>query len=96
MDWTKISSLVMTIVNDGAPVAEQLLPEYAPAIQIAAKLLTGAAAAEPTAVSLVQTIQSGQAPTPAELQTFATDYETAYQQLHADINTQLAATPVPA
>ena len=96
MDWTKISSLVMTIVNDGAPVAEQLLPEYAPAIQIAAKLLTGAASAEPTAVSLVQTIQSGQAPTPAELQTFATDYETAYQQLHADINTQLAATPVPA
>lgn len=96
MDWDDLIKKVTTIVNDGAPVAEELVPAWAPAISLAAKLLTGAAQAEPVAVGLVQTIQSGQAPTPAQLQSFASDYEAAYQQLHADIATQLAAAPAPA
>ncbi len=96
LDWNTITKNVVSFVNDGAPIAEQLLPEYAPAIQIGAKLLTGAANAEPAAVDLVNTIRSGQMPSPADLQQFATDYEDSYQALHADIAARLASTPAPA
>lgn len=91
IDWTALPGQVAAFVNDGAPVAEALLPQYAPVIQIGAKLLTAAANAEPTAVSLVNTIQSGNLPTPAELAQFSTDYEDAYQALHDDIAAQIAA-----
>lgn len=93
MNWTDITSKVVSFVNEGAPLIEDLVPAWAPAIQVATKLLQGAAAAEPTAVALVKSIQSGQAPTPDELQAFASDYEAAYQTLHADIATQLAVQP---
>jgi len=93
IDWADIVTKVSTLINTGAPVVEELIPAWAPAIQIAAKLLQGVASAEPTAVALVKTIQSGTAPTPTELQQFGSDYEAAYQTLHADIATQLAKTP---
>lgn len=92
VDWTDIANKVVSIVTQGAPVVEELVPAWAPAIQVATKLLQGAAAAEPTAVALVQSIQSGQVPTPTQIQQFSTDYEAAYQTLHADIATQLAAS----
>lgn len=91
VDWTDIANKVVSIVTTGAPVVEELVPAWAPAIAVAAKLLQGAADAEPTAVALVKTIQSGQVPTPAEIQQFSTDYETAYQTLHADIAKQLSS-----
>lgn len=94
MDWTDIVSKVSTFITDGAPAVEELVPAWAPAIQIGTKLLAAATQAEPTAVALVKSIQSGQAPTPAELQSFATDYEAAYQTLHTDIAAQIAAAPV--
>lgn len=93
MDLSKIIPGVMTIINDGAPIVEELVPAWAPAINIASKILAGAAQAEPTAVALVTQIQDGQPPTPAQLQSFATDYETAYQALHADLTAQIAAAP---
>ena len=96
MDWNDIVSKVSQVITTGAPLVEELVPAWAPAIQIAAKILTGAANAEPTAVALVQTIQSGQPPTPADLQQFANDYEAAYQQLHADVAAQIAAETPPA
>lgn len=93
LNWSAITSGVVSLINDGAPVVESLVPAWAPAIQIGLKLLTGAAQAEPVAVSLVQSIQSGQAPTPAQLQAFASDYEADYQALHADLAAQIAADP---
>lgn len=95
INWGAIPGQVVAFVTGAAPLAEMLVPAWAPAIQIGAKLLTAAANAEPTAVGLVQTIQSGTPPTPAQLQAFAADYEDAYQALHADIATQIAATPTP-
>lgn len=93
INWDDLAAKVVSFVNTGAPVVEELVPAWAPAIQIGTKLLTAAANAEPTAVSLVKTIQSGQAPTPEQLQSFAADYESAYQTLHADLAAQIAATP---
>ena len=93
IDWTALTQQVMTIINTGAPVVEELVPAWAPAIQITTKILAGAADAEPTAQSLLQTIQSGTPPTPTQLQTFASAYEVDYQTLHADIAAQLAVTP---
>jgi hypothetical protein len=92
IDWTDVAIKVNTIIQTGAPVAELLLPAWAPAIAIAAKVLQGAAAAEPTAVALVKSIQAGTPPTAAQLQSFSTAYEADYQQLHADIAAQLAAS----
>lgn len=93
INWSALPGQVTAFVTGAAPLAEMLAPQWAPAIQIGAKLLTAAAAAEPTAVSLVQDIQSGTTPTPAQLQQFATDYEDAYQALHADIAAKIAQTP---
>lgn len=95
IDWGDVASKVSSLINTGAPLAEMLLPAWAPAIQIGAKILTGAADAEPTAVALVKTIQGGETPTPAQLQSYATQYESDYQALHADLAAQIAATPVP-
>jgi hypothetical protein len=92
IDWNDIATKVNTIIQDGAPVAELLLPAWAPAISVAAKVLQGAAAAEPTAVALVQSIQSGTPPTAAQLQSFSTAYESAYQTLQTDIAKQIAAS----
>ena len=91
IDWTKLTQEVVSLINGGAPLAEDLLPAYAPAIQVAAKLLTGAANAEPSAVAIVQSIQAGKAPTPTDLQAFAAAYEADYQALHADLAAQIAA-----
>lgn len=95
MNWDTIVGQVSTLITDGAPVAESLLPAWAPAIQLGAKLLSAAANAEPTAVAIVKGIQAGTPPTAAELQSFAGDYEAAYQALHTDIAAQIAAAPVP-
>lgn len=94
MDWNDIAQKVSTFIQDGAPIAEELVPAWAPAIQIGSKLLQGAIAAEPTAVALVKDIQSGTVPTPAQLQTFSAQYEADYQTLHADIAAKIAAAPV--
>lgn len=93
IDWADLGNKVSTLINAGAPVVELLEPQWAPAIQIASKLLTGAVAVEPTAVAIVKNIQSGQAPTPDQLQSFATTYEDDYQALHADLAAKIAATP---
>lgn len=95
LDWGDVASKVVTFITSGAPLAEELVPAWAPAISIGAKLLQGAVAAEPTAIALVKTIQDGAAPTPAELQSFATGYEADYQALHADLAAQIAATAPP-
>lgn len=86
-----LASKVTTLINDGAPVVEALEPGWAPAITLVSNLLTAAANAEPTAVALLGTIKSGQAPTPEELDAFAADYEAAYGALHADIDGKLDA-----
>lgn len=93
INWDDLVVKVTTFVNDGAPVVEELVPAWAPAIQIGTKLLTAAANAEPVAVGIVKQIQSGQAPTPDQLQQFSTQYEAAYQALHADLAAQIAAAP---
>jgi len=92
MDWTDIANKVVSIITNGAPIVEELVPAWAPAIQVATKILQGAAAAEPTAVALVQSIQSGTVPTPTQIQQFSAAYEADYQLLHADIAKQLAAS----
>lgn len=95
----------MTIADDVshavaqyAPLAEQLAVALAsaygagPAVSMAIKLVAGAAAKLPEAVSLVEQIQAGTIPTQAELDAYAADEDSSYSKLMKDIAAARAAT----
>jgi hypothetical protein len=87
--WEEIVADVTAIVGAISPVLDIASPAAGAAVSVAAKILTGVSAAEPTAVSLYNQITSGATVTAAQLQTFAANYETAYQKLSADIAAKL-------
>jgi hypothetical protein len=60
-------------------------PEAVGIIDIVAKILAGVTAAEPTAISLYQSLTSSVPPTAEQLQQYAANYEAAYQQLNTDL-----------
>jgi hypothetical protein len=60
-------------------------PAAAGVIDIVAKVLAGVSAAEPTAVSLYQSLTSSVPPTAEQLQAYAASYEAAYQKLNTDL-----------
>lgn len=91
LDWSAIANGVSTGVSLLAPFAETLVPEAAPAIGIIEKIIAGAVAAEPTAVALVQQIQSGQVPTQTQLAQYYATYQADDDALKADIDAHLAA-----
>lgn len=90
MPLETIVSDVSSVVGALAPIAETLDPALAPAIAIGVKIVQGVLSAEPTAVALYNQIKAGTPPTADQLKQFQADYETAYQQLQADISTKLA------
>lgn len=93
LDWATIAADAGKVVAALAPIAESALPGASAAIALGAKIVQGVMDAEPTAVALFNQIKSGTPPTPEQLQQYASDYETAYQKLNADIAAQLAALP---
>jgi hypothetical protein len=90
MNWDQISQDVSAVVNFLAPIASAALPGAAVAISLGQKIIQGVIAEEPAALSLYSQIRSGATPTQDDLAKFAADYETAYQELNADINEKLA------
>jgi len=83
-----MTNLVQTIgalIGAIAPVVDIVDPALGPAVTVAAKLLAGVAAAEPTAVSLYQQISTGQTPTESQMLEFAANYDVAYSQLDRDL-----------
>lgn len=89
-DWQAISTDVAAGVNILAPFAETLVPEAAPAIAIINKIIQGAMAAEPTALALVQQIQSGTPPSQTQLAQYYAAYQADDNALKADIEAHLA------
>jgi len=84
---------VFAIVRTLEPIVGLAIPGISSALSIGTKIIQGVIDNEPIAVSLYNRIKSGEVPTPAELQKYAADYETAYQKLNASILAKLAATP---
>ena len=93
LNWDTIAQDVAAGVNAIAPFAETLAPETAPAIAIINKIIAGAIAAEPTAVALVQQIQSGTVPTQTQLAQYYANYQADDDALNADIKEHLAGLP---
>jgi hypothetical protein len=98
--WDDIANGVSAFLNAAAPllpVAEDVVqvafPGAGAALSLGEKILQGVVAAEPSAVALYKQVTSGTPPTPAQLAQYASDYEASYQQLKADIATQIAALP---
>lgn len=90
LNWETIAQKVAEGVNALAPIAETLVPEAAATIAIVNKIIQGAMAAEPTAVALVQQIQSGGVPTADQLAQFYANYQTDDDTLKADIDEHLS------
>lgn len=89
--WDEIAKDASAIINVLTPVLEDASPAASSAISAAAKVAQGVLAEEPAAVALYDQIKSGATPTGAQMQQFAADYESAYQQLNADIAAKLAS-----
>ena len=89
---TNIVSAVSGVFSAISSVIGVLDPAAAGVIGIVSKVLAGVSAAEPTAVSLYQSLTSSVPPTAEQLQAYAASYEAAYQKL----NTDLEAAPVEA
>lgn len=87
--FQNIASGVSEVVTVLGPLSALAGPEAPIILGIASKLIQGAIALEPTALSLVAQIKSGTPPAPAQLAQYAKDYEDAYQQLNADIHAKL-------
>lgn len=90
-DWDQIAATVNSLVAVGAPIAEALAPEAAPAIEIGATILKGIAAAEPAAKALAAQIQSGTPITADQLAQYYSTYQKDDDALAADIAAHLAA-----
>ena len=82
-----IATDVTNVLSALVPVVDVLDPAIGNALALAAKLLSGVAAAEPTAVSLYNSLTSATPPTDAQLEAYAANYETAYQKLNTDLGT---------
>jgi hypothetical protein len=92
-NWSAIATDAGDVVAALAPLVALAAPGASAAISIGVKIIQGVIAAEPTAVALYNQIQDGTPATAAQLQTFASDYETSYQKLNTDIAVKLAALP---
>lgn len=90
MNWDQVASEVSSIVSAVAPIASAVLPEEAAAIGIAAAIIKGAAAAEPTAMALINQVNTGMAPTSAQLAAYYASYVADDDALNADIASHLA------
>lgn len=89
-DFSKVLTEIKAGVAIFAPLIESAVPGAAPAAALVAKIVTGVAAAEPSAVALYQQFTGpGADPTAEELAAFAA-YEGDYQALHDDIAAKLA------
>lgn len=91
--WVDTAKRVFAIVKTLEPIVGLAIPGIAPALSIATKIIQGAIDNEPIAVSLLSRINSGEVPTPMELQQYAAGYEASYQKLNASILAKLASTP---
>src|SRR5438132_516917 len=89
-DWNAIAADTGKVVAALAPFAMAADPALGGAVAIGVKIVQGVIANEPAAVALYQQIRGGTPPTAAQLQKYASDYETSYQKLNADINAKLA------
>ena len=84
---TNIVSTVSSIFGAIGSVIGVLDPAATDVIDIVGKILSGVSAAEPTAVSLYQSLTSSVPPTAEQLANFAASYEAAYQKLNTDLGT---------
>ena len=82
---TSIATNVDSVLNAIAPILDVLDPAIGGTLTVIAGILSGVAAAEPTAVALYQQVTSGTPPTPAQLQAYETAGAAADAQLRADI-----------
>lgn len=91
IDWSKVASGVATAVNLVAPAVELIAPETTVAIEVAKRIIVGAAAAEPAAVALYNQIIGGQTPTADDIKAYIVDNDNANQELHDEIAKQVLA-----
>jgi len=89
IDWDVVAAKVSEGVSALAPIAETLAPEAAPAISIITKIITGLAAAEPTALAFVRQVQSGTPLTSTQLQQYYESYKTDDDAFKAELDKQI-------
>ncbi|MDE2040667.1 MAG: hypothetical protein KGO96_12295 [Elusimicrobia bacterium] len=82
---TNVVAAASSILSALEPVVNVFDPEIGAVLAIVSKVVSGVSAAEPTAVSLYNSLTSGTPPTAAELEAYAASYEAAYQQLKTDL-----------
>lgn len=90
MDLSKITGEIASVIKLLEPVIGMIAPEAMGAITIGSRIIQGVVAAEPVAVELFNRIQSGASVTDADLARFWQDYQSAHDQLEADIAAKLA------
>jgi hypothetical protein len=93
-NWDQIAQGISTVVNTIGPLvvagASLAFPGASVAISAGEKILQGVLSEEPAAVALYKQITSGTPPTAAQVASFETAYEAAYQQTKADIAAAIA------
>lgn len=94
-----VNTIADTVAN-AIPIIQTIIgvlaPEAIPAFTVASNVYKGLVAALPEAESLWTQIQSGTAPTDAQLQEYEAAELTAYDQVMADIQAKITASPSPA
>lgn len=86
IDFSKIASAVAQGVAALAPIALNFATGDAiPTITMVGKIVQGVVEGSEQAIALYNTIQSGDTPTPAELESYLSDYDKAHDQLNTDI-----------
>ena len=84
--WTTLGNDIALI---GTAIAA-VFPAEATAIGVATKIVQGMLEGVPAALELYDNITSGKTVTAADLASYVSDYETAYQKLNADADAALA------
>lgn len=90
MNWDMIRNSVVAAIKLGTPIVATAFPGAAYALNIANHIVQGVEAAEPSAMALKNSIESGNIPTNEQLEEYAKRYNLSSEALEDDINKKIA------